>query len=252
MSCIKHQNMDIYYKVEGKGIPIVFHNGYGNSLQDWYELGYVDALKNDYQLILIDGRGFGKSSKPHNMNQYAYDLRTSDTIAVMDHLKIEQAIAFGNSMGGRMVYALMHYYPERFHCFIAAGNHPYGGSDLLNDFKKWLERGMPYVVDKIETLFAPFPHNLRERYLANDPKAMLATYALPQEDFSEALSKITSAVLLYAGSKDAVVPQMREASKLLKDGELQLMPDFDHAQAYWRGDLAAKLIKGFLKGKGFL
>lgn len=252
MPFITHQNIELYYEVQGKGIPIVFHNGYGNSLEDWYDLGYVDILKDDYQLVLIDGRGFGKSDKPHDPNLYTEDLATSDTIALMDYLQIEKAIAFGNSMGGRMVYALMHYHPERFNCFIAAGSHPYSGdNDLLVEFKKWLQQGIQYTVDQIETLFAPFPGNLRDRYLKNDPEAMLAKYALPQLDLSDTLRKVQTPVLLYAGSEDPVVPKMQEAAKLLKDGELQLMPGFDHGQAYWRGDLAGSLIKDFLKRKGF-
>ncbi len=246
MPFIKNQNIELYYEVVGKGMPIIFHHGYGNSVQDWHELGYVDALKDDYQLILFDERGFGKSSKPHDSNQYTYELRTSDTILLLDHLGIERAVAFGNSMGGKMVYALMHFYPERFNCFIAAGNHPYGQTDLGNEFKIWLEHGIEYTVKQIETKFAPFPRNLRERYLANDAQAMLAAYPTLQEDLSYVLPKITVPVFLYAGSEDPVVPGMREAVKSLKNGELKLMQEFDHAQAYWRGDLAGELIKEFL------
>ena len=45
----------IHYEVVGQGKPsIVFHHGNGNCIKDWYALGYVSALKSDFQLVLID------------------------------------------------------------------------------------------------------------------------------------------------------------------------------------------------------
>ncbi len=60
-----NKKIDIYYETIGMGEPIVFHHGNGNCCKDWYTLGYVEALARDFQLILIDSRGYGKSSKPH-------------------------------------------------------------------------------------------------------------------------------------------------------------------------------------------
>lgn len=67
MAFINNNGIKIHYEVEGDGIPIIFHHGFGNCIEDYYELGYVDALKDNYKLILIDCRGFGKSDKPHNI-----------------------------------------------------------------------------------------------------------------------------------------------------------------------------------------
>lgn len=248
MPYVNNDDIKIYYEVIGNGPPIMFHNGYGNSVEDWYELGYVSGLKDHYQLIFHDGRGYGKSSKPHDPELYREHLRTSDTITLMNHLGIEKAIAFGNSMGGRMVYALMKYYPERFSCFIAAGMQPFGfgQSELGKNFRDWLKQGMEYTVDQIEKQFGLFPANLRERYLQNDPKAMLATYALPQEDISTAPEKIQVPIFLYAGSEDPIVPKMKEAYQLCHNAKIHLIEGFDHGQAYWCGDIASEIIKSFL------
>jgi hypothetical protein len=35
----------IYYQVEGEGSLLVMQHGFTDSLETWYELGYVDALK---------------------------------------------------------------------------------------------------------------------------------------------------------------------------------------------------------------
>jgi hypothetical protein len=47
----------IHYQVEGEGRALVLHHGFSESVVDWYEAGYVEALKADYRLILIDARG---------------------------------------------------------------------------------------------------------------------------------------------------------------------------------------------------
>ena len=52
MPYAKNGDINIYYEVEGEGPPPVMLHGLICSLEDIREAGYVDALKDDYQLIL--------------------------------------------------------------------------------------------------------------------------------------------------------------------------------------------------------
>ena len=54
-----------HYRVEGDGQPLVLQHGFTDSLETWYDTGYVNGLKRQYWLILIDARGHGASDKPH-------------------------------------------------------------------------------------------------------------------------------------------------------------------------------------------
>jgi len=51
----------IYYEVEGEGPPLILQHGFTQSMQNWREFGWLAALRQDYRLILIDGRGHGES-----------------------------------------------------------------------------------------------------------------------------------------------------------------------------------------------
>jgi pimeloyl-ACP methyl ester carboxylesterase len=65
----------IHSQVEGEGCPLVLQHGFSESVVDWYESGYVDALSRDYRLILIDARGHGTSDKPHDPDAYLLNRR---------------------------------------------------------------------------------------------------------------------------------------------------------------------------------
>ena len=41
---------------------------------------YVDALKDEYQLILIDARGQGAIDKPHDPKAYRLELMSTDAV----------------------------------------------------------------------------------------------------------------------------------------------------------------------------
>ena len=64
MPYIDNDGVKIYYKTVGTGSPLVFAHGMSMSIEDWEEWGYVSALCERHQLILVDGRGHGKSDKP--------------------------------------------------------------------------------------------------------------------------------------------------------------------------------------------
>jgi alpha/beta hydrolase fold len=65
----------IHYQVEGSGPPLILQHGFTDSLETWYELGYVGALSRERQLILVDARGHGASDKPHHTAAYTNEAR---------------------------------------------------------------------------------------------------------------------------------------------------------------------------------
>lgn len=64
-----------------------------------------------YRVIIPDQVGFGKSSKPSQL-QYSFQLLAQNTRALLDSLNIRQTVVLGHSMGGMLAtrFALM--YPE--------------------------------------------------------------------------------------------------------------------------------------------
>lgn len=72
----------IYYETVGVGPPLLMYYGALRAIPDWYELGFVDALSDQCQLILVDPRSHGKSDGPHHPDSYTSQHHSQDAIAV--------------------------------------------------------------------------------------------------------------------------------------------------------------------------
>ncbi len=70
MSFVSNDGIRIHYEVEGNGPPLVLLHGLSDSIESWYEFGYVERLKDEFQLIMIEARGHGESDKPHDPAAY--------------------------------------------------------------------------------------------------------------------------------------------------------------------------------------
>ena len=57
-----HRGVRNHYQVEGEGPPLVLQHGFTHSLRRWYLHGYVEALREDHRLILVDARGHGSKA----------------------------------------------------------------------------------------------------------------------------------------------------------------------------------------------
>jgi len=92
------------------GKTVVLMHGKNFSAAYWEETA-TDLAKDGYRVIMPDQIGFGKSSKPTNI-QYTFQLLAQNTKAVLDELKITKINLLGHSMGGMLAtrFALM--YPE--------------------------------------------------------------------------------------------------------------------------------------------
>ena len=172
-----NQGVRIYYHVEGEGPPLVLQHGLTQTLEDWRDFGYSDALRNDYQLILIDARGHGNSDKPHEPEAYSGKIMVEDVAAVLDDMNVSKAHYWGFSMGGGIGFNIAKYAPERFNALILGGVSPYLGrtemAEFLDQLSQVLEAGMEVLLALYEEAAGqPLPLKHKARLLANDPQAL--------------------------------------------------------------------------------
>ena len=96
MPLVKVNGVNINYKVEGKGKPLILIQGFSGRGSEWkYQ---TSALKKQLQVITFDNRGVGKSDKPQG--PYTSKMMAEDVIGLMDYLKIKKAHIVGMPMGG--------------------------------------------------------------------------------------------------------------------------------------------------------
>ena len=124
MPYANNNGVRIYYELEGKGPPLILGHGVTRSLDRWRQIGFADALKKDYRLILFDARGHGKSDKPHDPAAYGANM-VNDVLAVVNDLRIDHANYMGYSMGAGVGFAAAVRHPERFNSFVLGGWSPY-------------------------------------------------------------------------------------------------------------------------------
>ena len=93
----------LYYEEVGEGEPLLLVMGQGADHHGWD--GVRDDFATRYRAITWDHRGTGASDKPR---EPAYSIAgfAADAVALLDHLGIERAHAYGISMGGRICQRL--------------------------------------------------------------------------------------------------------------------------------------------------
>lgn len=243
----------IWYQTEGDGPPLVLHpGGFGGSLEDWFEAGFVTELRDNYLLILLDPRGQGRSDRPHDSSAYSWQMRASDVVAVLDELGIERAHYWGYSLGARIGFAVGVYAPQRLISLILGGAGPYAYDGPIgneNPVIQQLRRGMASVVAEWETQSTEFwiSDSERERWLTADPDAIIASWlaGTAHPGFAEALSSMGTPTLLYCGSEDNPDP-LRQAAQEMPNATFVMLEGQDHSQGYARRDLILPYVRPFL------
>lgn len=239
-----NKGLSIYYEVEGEGPPLVLLHGSFGSLDDWRDFGYVNALKDRHQLILMDSRGHGKSGKPHEAAAYNIASRASDVIAVLDELNVPQADFMGYSMGGWIGFGLAKYGPNRVRSLILGGAHPF--QENMQAFRAMLPKEPSAFVALLEPAFGEhLVPALRERLVTNDLDA-LHSLTQDREDFSEVLPTMRMSCLLFAGSADPRLPQVKESARRMPNAIFFSPVDCGHVATLGRSDLVLPHLRVFL------
>jgi pimeloyl-ACP methyl ester carboxylesterase len=246
-----HKGVRIHYRVVGEGPPLVLHHGFTQTIKRWYLCGYVEALRKDFQLILVDPRGHGASDKPHEPAAYALPLRVADVVAVLDGVNVATATFWGYSDGGRIAFGLAKYSPERISSLIIGGHDPYERRIPPSAKFDGKDRNafLDALLRRINIDPAAVSQARRDELMANDFEALAAALQ-DSPSIEEVLPFMKMPCLLYAGEADPFYPAILRCSKSMPNVTVVGLPGLSHSDAFWQSALVVEYVLKFMRRCG--
>ena len=103
-------DIEMAYKMFGKGDPILLIQGVGGSMDDW-EPTILRELSSNHTVIIFDNRGVGNTTT--GTKQFSIQQFANDSAGLLDALKIQKANVLGYSMGSLIAQQFVLTHPEK-------------------------------------------------------------------------------------------------------------------------------------------
>lgn len=95
----------------GSGPPLLLLHGFPETHLMWQRV--AAELTNDFEIIAIDLRGYGASSKPDGVQYYAKSAMARDAVRVMEMFGHSSYFVCAHDRGARVAHKLCVDYPDR-------------------------------------------------------------------------------------------------------------------------------------------
>jgi pimeloyl-ACP methyl ester carboxylesterase len=228
-------------------VPLLLIHGAGGSHLDWpaelRRLPEVSTIAPD-----LPGHGRSKGSGRTSISAYAADM-----VALLDALKIDQAIVFGFSMGAAVALLLALHHKTRVAGLILLGAgaqirvNPVILSGLQNDREKWLRTLIDWqwaegAGEQVKRL------SLR-RLSETDPTVLLNDYkAVDGFDVRDRLAHVQIPTLIIGGSADRMIPfaQSESLHAGIAGSKLVKIEGSGHLMALEQPQTVANAVQGWL------
>ena len=149
---IEMDGMNVHYKIEGEGNPIVLIHGTGSVLQTWDE--WTDSLvRHNYKVIRLDMPGFGITG-PRKDNDYSIKMYVNFLDKFMQKIGIDTFALSGNSLGGEIAWCYAATFPQKVKELILVDPSGFYAKDKKNGaivFKLARIKWMAALMSKIDT-----------------------------------------------------------------------------------------------------
>ena len=215
--------VQLYYEVHGSGEPLILLHGFGGSSQDWSPL--IPDWSKDFQLIVPDMRGHGRSSNPSKV--FRHQDSAADVFALLDHLKIGTFKGLGVSGGGNVLLHLATQQPERVEAMV-----------LVSATSYFPAQARPIMRQYPNSLTEQDWEMMRRHHPGGDAqiKALLASTASFADSYDDMnftppyLSTIQARTLVVQGDHDPLYPVeiSVEMAKAIPRSSLWIIPNGGH------------------------
>lgn len=278
MSLISIHGVEHYYEwitadssAQPTGKPVmVFLHGWAGSARYWEST--ARAIANDFDCLLYDMRGFGRSPLPQVPPEPSYELETyaEDLAELLAALNLSRVYINAHSTGASIATLFLNLYPEKVEKAILTCSgifeydekafttfHKFGGY-VVKFRPAWLA-AIPFA-DRI--FMARFLHRslptevslaFLKDFLMADEEAAIGTMVTAvskkaAEEMPAEFARLSVPTLLVAGEFDQIIPAImgKQAASLSKKVEFVIIPNTSHFPMLEDAATYLQLIRDFL------
>jgi len=263
---LQFQNRSISYWIEGKGKPVMLVHGFAEDHEVWSH--QIDYLKQNFQLILPDLPGSGKSELVNNvsMESMAEVLK-----AILDQESVQETCMIGHSMGGYTTLAFAEKFSSRLNSFCLFHSSAYPDNEekkqtrskaiefmKKNGVEEFLKTSTPNLFAKdakgnLSQAKQQMVDKVIQDYKNFDVNALVAYYQAMMErpDRTHVLKSFTKPILYVLGRHDTAVlyEQGLEQTHLARNVEVYTLNESGHMGMWEELIESNRILEGFLKTK---
>lgn len=256
-------DIDIAYKIFGKGDPILLINGYSFTMDSW-DPTLLETLASNHTVIVFDNRGIGNTTS--GSEKFSIGLFANDTAGLLEALNIKKADVLAWSLGGRIAQELTLNYPDKIGKLILYAIGCGGGKgsvpqsqEVRNEFVNGTGTAEDRIARLVPLFFPQEWRNENPNYLENIPKTTetILNQTLNKEIEAAAnapstcdrLKNITQPTLVIVGTDDAATPATNSLrmAELIPGSWFVQIKGGGHALMYQYPKQFNNIVKTFLE-----
>ncbi len=252
--------MQLFTETLGQGKKIILVHGWAMHSGIWHD--FAEQLAKNYQVILLDLPGHGRSSKLEDFN--LDNIRE----ALIEAVPKQPCCWLGWSLGVKIVLDICQHYPEQVESLVLlAGNPRFTGTenwpgvdaDFLQMFKRSFENNGEAALQRF--LLLQLQGTEQAKLLAKYLKMSISQYKIPdnstllagldilrQADLRLALSSAQCPVSIIVGETDKLVPmEVGQAMQEIQSNcELNIIRKAGHLPFLSHQEEVIKVLQDFL------
>jgi 3-oxoadipate enol-lactonase len=253
---------ELQYERRGRGPALLLAQGLGGNSLHWGE-PFLAALERDFELLLYDHRGVGRSAPADGAVTVAG--MAADALGLLDALELPAAHVLGISMGGMVAQELALTEPRRVRS-LTLGCTSCGGTQskptppevvrrltaavLSRDRERMLRTGFELVVSRAHAAepahYAAFAAAAR-RFPASVSVLMAQQAAVEAHDAYARLRGLRVPTLVIHGSADELLAPINGelVASLIPGARLELLDGAGHLFFWEQPQRSAELVRTF-------
>ena len=260
--------MQVHYRDEGKGFPIVLVHGTASSLHTWDD--WTKSLTKNYRIIRMDLPAFGITG-PNANADYSVKSYTNFLYQFLTKLKVDKFHLAGNSLGGNIAWNYAAEYPNKVEKLIlvdASGlptNKPQPAifkmakTPVLNSLflyitpKFFIKKNMSEVyaneskiTDELVTRYHKMALRVGNRQAFIDRAK--TDFKLGEKANYDKLKSIKTPTLLIWGAKDNWIPlnNVKRMDSIMQNSKLVVLENSGHVPMEENPAESLEILKTFL------
>jgi len=244
-----------YLRTGGSKPPLIALHGLTGNGACWTPL--ARALGGDYDVIMPDARGHGRSSAP--LHGYLYSDHASDVVGLIEALGLAAPVLLGHSMGGMTAAMVASQIGPAIRGVILADptflsperQREVHASDVIEQHRRLLGSNKGEVLAQARIRH---PHRSSEIVeLMTDAKLQTQISAFdvlapPNPDYRALVGTVCVPILLVTGDNGVVsLETAQELQRLNQHLRYERIPDAGHGLPYDQPDRFAAVVRSFLQ-----